>query len=1541
MFRLFLAAFLGLGVFFLWTPFSFGYGDTTTHPALTQEIVRFYNSRFDEKLTDEQMEWMVEGSRLEDVPPRWVNHFYDPIQKIGWSGENLGDADSGSVRSFVQFLVAPGGRWHSALDWVNNSPAQQLYARYGGDRTWKRALRYYADGNMEEAYRTLGYVLHLLEDMGVPEHTRNDPHPHSVEGVTGETGSPYENYAKRWTRETIGKIVGGLSGLQVAQKNSIEEYLEAVALYSNKHFFSKDTINDPKYEFPEIVDGQGKIGYGVDEGGVKFPLVNIKTEIDSVNGKVLKSYYLPENDGNDVVFKAYFQRLAKEVIQNGAGVIDLFHKQGEDAIVNKEFPARLVRYDFSDTPAAVFGQDFSLFGEGAKFFGAVRGAFASAVGAVSGLFSRAGSLLTATFSSREKIEEVSLEDGASDQGILPPLGRGQDDGKEKRGQDDSVQQDKITFCPFETLQAPRREGLLLNEVAWMGTTESARSEWIEIRNLTGQNVDISKYQVVDKRGDTQISFPSGSRIGPSGFYLLERGDGAVPGISADVVFTGSIANQDEGLRLFDGGCNLLDEAVTGSSWPAGNNATKHTMERAPDFSWYTSANVGGTPRAANTPFVVKKVQEEVFEEEKGDNILEDEGLDEVGGGDSDALLADLGSAASSGSSSRLARQCSFETSLSPTHQGVRVNEMAWMGGVRSANDEWIELKNTSGSRLDISGWQVVDKGEQIRLAFKEGAALTAGGFYLLERTDDDSVLGISADAIYAGGLSNLDEGLRLFDGNCRLIDEVLASPNWPAGDNSSKGTMERKDDLSWQTSGVQGGTPRAENTVIQPSAGGSPTPPSSLAQSSSTSTPPSEESSATSTSGSVYISEFQVASAADSKYEFVELYNAGSSAVDLSGWDLKKRTSTGTLGNLAMNITGTIPARGFFLIASQEYNGYVIPDFRYTQSSNTLAGSNNSVVLVDEDGAIYDEVSYADEVLVGQSLERKALSGGACVSSQAAGEYLGNGCDVLGNISDFEVRATPNPQNSSALPEPRDAPAAVPDFQVGYTSSTLELAFSWGAQASAVSYALMDITSGTSTAWYTGTSTSFSQLISEVGRDYTFLLRMTDSEGYTEDIASTTISVPSFLDSLYFYRDTRGGETDYLLDMYYGGYPFVPDVYEKGESWRAVVFYLNSDPARQELLTNVFPSWTPDDLSSVLQVAYDRCAGGSGTPGASLLLPDSLDRCGAGGGLNNSALVFSKLEDPHLIVKTASSTGEANFSTSDYVTVAFYSFYDSGGGQQTFKLAAVDATQRYFQDTPPVQARPSTPLNLAANFDEGNAVVLLSWASSTDADTLNNSIMYEIAYTTSTDLSAAGWGSVGALLSTSLDLNFGTTYLIGVRAKDDFGNVSSSTEISYAVPTPAPPLTVSNIRWGYIRSTTTDELAFQFSDYNTLVPGYWTVLAFYLNSIAPDLGATSDYLNNLLNDGQTKLWVGYYGCQGNRSSYTPSLPNIDNCSGDFRNGYDPIGVDFPAVGEAVFDVQNGPYSANDYITVLFLKYENNPSIFRQIGRYAVPVYFLE
>ena len=144
--------------------------------------------------------------------------------------------------------------------------------------------------------------------------------------------------------------------------------------------------------------------------------------------------------------------------------------------------------------------------------------------------------------------------------------------------------------------------------------------------------------------------------------------------------------------------------------------------------------------------------------------------------------------------------------LAANPSDVLINEIAWMGTKTSYNDEWIELYNNTNSPINLEGWAL------------KGVALTgtikASGFYLLERTDDNSVPDIPADQIYTGALNNKCETLELYDSSGKLIDSVICQDGWLAGDNSTKQTMERKDINSWQTSQEPEGTPRSPNSTV-------------------------------------------------------------------------------------------------------------------------------------------------------------------------------------------------------------------------------------------------------------------------------------------------------------------------------------------------------------------------------------------------------------------------------------------------------------------------------------------------------------------------------------------------------------------------------------------------------------------------------------------------------------------------------------------------------------------------------------------------------
>jgi hypothetical protein len=166
--------------------------------------------------------------------------------------------------------------------------------------------------------------------------------------------------------------------------------------------------------------------------------------------------------------------------------------------------------------------------------------------------------------------------------------------------------------------------------------------------------------------------------------------------------------------------------------------------------------------------------------------------------------------------------CSQNDLLNPSLSPIVINEVGWMGTLANYADEWIELKNVSNETVNLSGWQLLDKDNQIKIAFKNIDTIDANEFYLLERTDDSSVPNRSANKIYSGALSDSNESLRLFNADCQLVDEVVASGSgWPGGESANKKSMERKIDLSgWQTyadtsaDSVTGlwATPRRENS---------------------------------------------------------------------------------------------------------------------------------------------------------------------------------------------------------------------------------------------------------------------------------------------------------------------------------------------------------------------------------------------------------------------------------------------------------------------------------------------------------------------------------------------------------------------------------------------------------------------------------------------------------------------------------------------------------------------------------------------------------
>lgn len=140
--------------------------------------------------------------------------------------------------------------------------------------------------------------------------------------------------------------------------------------------------------------------------------------------------------------------------------------------------------------------------------------------------------------------------------------------------------------------------IVINEIAWMGSTGSANAEWIELYNDASESVPLSGWTLTGAGTSPNITL-SGTIAG-NGYYLLERtSDATVPTITAHQIYTGALSNSGDTLTLKDSTSAVIDQVVGGTNWAniGGDNTTKQTPQRN-GSSWSTAAPTPGALNAS-------------------------------------------------------------------------------------------------------------------------------------------------------------------------------------------------------------------------------------------------------------------------------------------------------------------------------------------------------------------------------------------------------------------------------------------------------------------------------------------------------------------------------------------------------------------------------------------------------------------------------------------------------------------------------------------------------------------------------------------------------------------------------------------------------------------------------------------------------------------------------------------------------------------------------------------------------------------------------
>jgi len=196
--------------------------------------------------------WLIDGGFSGDEPetPMAVRHFYDPVNETRYLTDQMG-------------AVSYDPKMNS-ISWVLDSNENQ-YSFYHGKLYFQYAL---ASDNPERdgyygcAWRSAGETMHVISDLTVPAHVRNDGHAvtEPLEAATGVFS------VLRYAPGTPAR----LDYRTAPDSRSLRNIMESVAGWTNENFFSSDTIpradgsqanGEKGYALPRVTGEPDNEGY--------------------------------------------------------------------------------------------------------------------------------------------------------------------------------------------------------------------------------------------------------------------------------------------------------------------------------------------------------------------------------------------------------------------------------------------------------------------------------------------------------------------------------------------------------------------------------------------------------------------------------------------------------------------------------------------------------------------------------------------------------------------------------------------------------------------------------------------------------------------------------------------------------------------------------------------------------------------------------------------------------------------------------------------------------------------------------------------------------------------------------------------------------------------------------------------------------------------------------------------------------------------------------------------------------------------------------
>ena len=165
-------------------------------------------------------------------------------------------------------------------------------------------------------------------------------------------------------------------------------------------------------------------------------------------------------------------------------------------------------------------------------------------------------------------------------------------------------------------------------------------------------------------------------------------------------------------------------------------------------------------------------------------------------------------------------------------------------------------------------------------------------------------------------------------------------------------------------------------------------------------------------SASLVINEFMTGVTGAASNEFVEIANFGTATVDVSGFKLVYRSSTGTSDvSLATIPSGTtIPAGGYYLFGGSAYAESPAADQSF---STGIAATGGGLGLRNGDGTLVDSVGYGSGTTNAFVEGTPTAAPATTAAPGTSAARLPNGHDTNDNSTDFGAATPPTPKASN------------------------------------------------------------------------------------------------------------------------------------------------------------------------------------------------------------------------------------------------------------------------------------------------------------------------------------------------------------------------------------------------------------------------------------------------------------------------------------------------------------------------------------------------